>query len=130
MIISTNSSGSLRPEITPGNIVVISDHINFQFNNPLMGPNDEDFGSRFVSLEDAYDVELRRIAQEAAKKRNIALREGIYAVSYTHLRAHETKANLVCRLLLENKKKTTLHNVTQYSKCTIKNEYYTYLRNQ
>lgn len=78
ILIITNAAGSLRPEVTPGNLVLVNDHINFQFNNPLVGPNDNEFGPRFVSMEDAYDPALRKQFLELAKKLNISLTEGVY----------------------------------------------------
>lgn len=77
-LLATNSSGSLRKEVTPGNLVVINDHINYQFRNPLVGPNEEEFGPRFVGMEDAYDVELRAMIHKAGGKLNIPLTEGVY----------------------------------------------------
>ncbi len=76
--LATNAAGSMRQEVGLGSLVVLKDHINFQFNNPLVGPNDEEFGGRFVSLEDAYDPQLRRELLEIAKSLNIELTEGIY----------------------------------------------------
>ena len=55
----TNAAGSLRPEAGPGSLVALTDHINMQGFNPLMGLNDEEVGPRFPSLSDAYDPELR-----------------------------------------------------------------------
>lgn len=78
IMISTNSSGSMREDITPGSLVLIKDHINFQFKNPLVGPNDGEFGPRFVSMDDAYDSELREIFIQSAKRLGIDLNEGIY----------------------------------------------------
>ncbi len=77
-LIITNSAGSLRQEVGPGNLVLIRDHINFQFTNPLVGPNDDEFGPRFPAMEDAYDPKLRLKAQEIAKDLNIPLSEGVY----------------------------------------------------
>jgi xanthosine phosphorylase len=77
-LILTNSSGSLRPELTPGNLMEITDHINLQGKNPLVGENDDEFGPRFVPMENAYDLELRTILQATAKKLQIPLAQGIY----------------------------------------------------
>ena len=68
----------MRPEVGPGEIMMITDHINLQPGNPLAGPNDESVGPRFVSLENAYDVDLREKALTVAKKLNILLHEGVY----------------------------------------------------
>ncbi len=77
-LIATNASGSLRPEVTPGSLVLIKDHINFSFNNPLVGPNDDDIGPRFIGLDDAYDTDLRDQFKGLAAELNIPLTEGVY----------------------------------------------------
>lgn len=77
-IIATNAVGSLRPEVVPGSLVLITDHINFQFTSVLAGANDEEFGERFVPMGDAYDLELRDKFLSCAKKINLDLHEGVY----------------------------------------------------
>lgn len=74
----TGASGSLRPEMGAGEIMMINDHINFQPGNPLVGPNDESIGPRFISLENAYDENLRSIMSNVAARLNIPLSEGVY----------------------------------------------------
>ncbi len=74
----TNSAASLRPDVTPGNLVLINDHINFQFNNPLVGANDENVGPRFPALTDAYDPSLRNQLKQLGANLDIQLREGVY----------------------------------------------------
>jgi xanthosine phosphorylase len=78
MLLSTNAVGSLRTEHGPGNLMVIEDHINFTFQNPLTGPNDDEFGERFVSMDNAYDAELRQKLLATAKKLNIQLSSGVF----------------------------------------------------
>jgi len=77
-LIITNAAGSTREEIEAGEIVLITDHINFISNNPLVGPNDEEFGPRFVSMENAYDKRLREELLLTAKECNISLHTGVY----------------------------------------------------
>ena len=77
-LIVTGAVGSMRPEMGPGEIMMITDHINFQFGNPLVGPNDESIGQRFVSLENAYDADLREKVLTVAKRINIMVHEGVY----------------------------------------------------
>ncbi|MBA2653642.1 MAG: purine-nucleoside phosphorylase [Gammaproteobacteria bacterium] len=77
-IILTNAAASLRKEVTPGNLVLISDHINFQFQNPLVGANDDSFGPRFPSLQNAYDSEFMEIASQTASELNINISTGVY----------------------------------------------------
>lgn len=77
-LITTAAVGSLRAEAGPGEIMLINDHINFQPGNPLLGPNDESIGPRFVSLENAYDEDLRETFTKVADKLNIPVHEGVY----------------------------------------------------
>jgi xanthosine phosphorylase len=77
-VIITAAAGSLREDIAPGEIVLINDHINFQPGNPLLGPNDESMGPRFVSLEGAYDPGLMTIFKRSAERLNISVTEGVY----------------------------------------------------
>ncbi len=78
-IIITNASGSLRPEVTPGQLVLINDHINFQWHNPLAGiRNDDAFGSRFISMDQVYDQQLLKQSKQHAEKLNIPIAEGVY----------------------------------------------------
>jgi len=78
MLLATNAVGSMREEIQPNELVLIKDHINFQFNNPLVGTRDSEFGSPFVSMDDVYDPELRKKFLELAKNLGIKLHEGVY----------------------------------------------------
>jgi xanthosine phosphorylase len=78
LLINTNAAGSLRKEVGTGSLMLITDHINFQFVNPLTGSNDDEFGERFVPMENAYDQELRKKILTIAKRINIELPEGIY----------------------------------------------------
>ncbi|MBL4647734.1 MAG: purine-nucleoside phosphorylase [Gammaproteobacteria bacterium] len=77
-LIVTNASGSLNEGVSPGSLMTISDHLNFQFNNPLVGHNDPQFGERFVPLNDAYDHDLRQQVHRLADELNIHLHEGVY----------------------------------------------------
>lgn len=78
VLIATCASGSLREEVTAGELMMVTDHINFQPGNPLVGPNDESIGPRFVSMDDAYDEGLQAIMSEAAARLNIPLHKGVY----------------------------------------------------
>jgi xanthosine phosphorylase len=77
-LVVTNAAASLRAEVTPGNLVAISDHINLQFTNPLIGENDEDFGPRFPAMDNAYDKTLREKLMATAKKLAIPIHQGTY----------------------------------------------------
>lgn len=78
-LILTNAAGSLNTELTPGSLMVISDHINLMGVNPLIGRNDERFGPRFPDLTSTYDPDLQSIVMEEANGLNIDMRRGIYA---------------------------------------------------
>ncbi|MGL5742492.1 MAG: purine-nucleoside phosphorylase [Legionella sp.] len=76
--IATNASGSLREDVGPGELMIISDHINLQPSNPLIGPNDDEFGTRFYPLDNAYDKKMRDELLSIAAKNSIKLTEGVY----------------------------------------------------
>ena len=82
--ILTNAAGGIRPEYQIGDLVLLSDHINALGFNPLIGPNESRFGDgiktglRFFDMTQAYSVELRAMAHEAARAYGFALREGVY----------------------------------------------------
>ena len=77
-LIVTNAAGGVNPDFTPGDLMMIKDHINFFGTNPLIGRNDEEQGPRFPDLSFAYDVEYQKLIQEAASELNIPLKEGVY----------------------------------------------------
>lgn len=76
--IATNASGSLREEVGPGELLLVNDHINLQPGNPLVGPNEDDFGPRFYPLDNAYDRVTRDKFLQIAKNEDIRLHEGVY----------------------------------------------------
>ena len=78
ILVLTNAAGSLRPEVGPGRLMAITDHINLTGHNPLAGPNDEAIGPRFPSLRDAYDPALRAELHAAADELGIDLADGVY----------------------------------------------------
>ena len=78
MLILTNAAGSLRPEIEPGAIALIEDHINLLGQNPLVGPHDAAAGPRFPDMSEVYDRELGERARRVAERLGIALRSGVY----------------------------------------------------
>ena len=78
LLVLTNAAGSLRPEVGPGSLVAISDHINLLGFNPLTGPNDDSVGPRFPSLAGAYDAALRERLHAAAGALGTELHDGVY----------------------------------------------------
>jgi purine-nucleoside phosphorylase len=77
-IIVTNAAGGINLNYSEGALVVLRDHINLQGTNPLIGLNDDRFGSRFPDMTRAYDPEFRRFVAEAGKKLELSLHEGVY----------------------------------------------------
>lgn len=75
-LILTNAAGSLRPDIAPGDCMLLSDHINFSGLNPLIG---EPTDARFVPMTDAHDPAMRSGLKSAAEAEGIKLPEGVYA---------------------------------------------------
>jgi xanthosine phosphorylase len=75
----TNAAGSARAEYPPGSVVAITDHINLTGTNPLIGPNDDNWGPRFPDMHNAWDSELRENLIACAKEEDIKLGTGIYA---------------------------------------------------
>ena len=78
-VILTNAAGAVNVGFAPGDLMLITDFINFSGKNPLTGPNVDELGPRFPDMSRAYDKRLRAIAAEAALERGITLREGVYA---------------------------------------------------
>ncbi|MBV9611999.1 MAG: purine-nucleoside phosphorylase [Acidobacteriaceae bacterium] len=78
-VVLTNAGGAINPDYHKGALVLITDHINLQGTNPLVGPNDPQLGPRFPDMTQAYSPELREIAFETARELGIPLHEGIYA---------------------------------------------------
>jgi len=81
ILLTTNAVGSLRVEHGPGSLMAIEDHINFTSQNPLIGPNDDEFGERFVSLDNAYDSDLRQKLLSVAQKINVPLNTGVFVAT-------------------------------------------------
>lgn len=77
-LVVTNASGGIRSGFGAGTLMLLSDHLNLMFRNPLIGPV-VDGEERFPDMTEAYDVGLRRLAKEAAARLKIPLEEGVYA---------------------------------------------------
>ncbi|MGD6841470.1 purine-nucleoside phosphorylase [Bacillus infantis] len=78
ILIVTNAAGGVNESFAPGDLMLISDHINNMGSNPLIGPNDSKLGVRFPDMSEAYSRELRQQAREIAGKLNISIQEGVY----------------------------------------------------
>jgi purine-nucleoside phosphorylase len=78
-LVVSNACGGMNPLWAPGDLVLLSDHINLLGDNPLVGPNDERLGERFPDMSAPYDPVLRSLARAIALELGITLREGVYA---------------------------------------------------
>jgi purine-nucleoside phosphorylase len=81
MMFVTNAAGGVNPDFVPGDVMLITDHLNLigmTGANPLMGPNIDELGPRFPDMSQAYDRQLMDLARQVASKEGITLREGIY----------------------------------------------------
>jgi len=78
ILICTNAAGGANRSFTPGDLMIIVDHINWMFDNPLMGPNDDELGTRFPSMGRSYPWELVELAQKAAASVDVKVQRGVY----------------------------------------------------
>lgn len=76
--ILTNAAGAVNKEYTPGDVMIICDHLNLAGASPMRGPNVPEFGRRFFDISDMYTASLRELAKERAKHTNLTVREGVY----------------------------------------------------
>jgi len=76
-LIVSNAAGGIRPTFAPGDLMLIRDHINFMFRNPLIGPVDAG-ETRFPDMSSPYDPDLGALARDVARREQIALQEGVY----------------------------------------------------
>jgi purine-nucleoside phosphorylase len=74
----SNAAGGINPNFSQGDLMLIRDHINFTGQNPLIGPNEAQFGPRFQDMTTAYDSSLRDAAKAIGQKNNLSLQEGVY----------------------------------------------------
>ncbi len=74
----TNAAGGVNESFEPGNLMLITDHINNTGQNPLMGPNDNEQGVRFPDLSQAYDRKLQGLAKDVAAELSLDLKAGVY----------------------------------------------------
>lgn len=78
-VVVSNAAGGMNPVFRRGDLMLVSDHINLQGANPLVGPNHEAWGPRFPDMSEPYDVLLRQIARRSAAKVATPMHEGVYA---------------------------------------------------
>ncbi|KOO44027.1 purine-nucleoside phosphorylase [Priestia koreensis] len=80
-VIVTNAAGGVNESFNPGDLMIISDHINNLGDNPLIGKNDGELGVRFPDMSEAYSKNLRELAKKTAAKLEIAVQEGVYVAN-------------------------------------------------
>ena len=97
-LVVTNAAGGINEKFRPGNLMLITDHINLMGANPLTGPNVEELGVRFPDLSEAYDRAMRDVALAAAERLGIRLVQGVYVGLAGP--SYETPAEIrMCRIL-------------------------------
>lgn len=92
-LIITNAAGAVSGEFTPGELMFITDHINFMGTNPLIGANDDTLGTRFPDMSEVYNEELIDLAENIAEKLGISYQKGVYVA--TTGPSYETPAEIV-----------------------------------
>ena len=80
-LIITNAAGAINKSFRPGDLMVITDHINLMGSNPLIGPNDEEFGTRFPDMSEIYDKQLIKVVDGVARALKIDIKHGVYVAS-------------------------------------------------
>lgn len=80
-LLVTNAAGGINTSYQAGTLMLISDHLNMTGRNPLLGANDDRFGTRFPDMSKVYSAGLRNIAKEVAKQQGVTLQEGVYVGS-------------------------------------------------
>ncbi|MBC1501668.1 purine-nucleoside phosphorylase [Listeria weihenstephanensis] len=78
-LIITNACGAVNTDFNPGDLMLITDHINLTANNPLMGPNNPELGVRFLDVSEVYSKALRGVVKDVAADQNVTIQEGVYA---------------------------------------------------
>jgi purine-nucleoside phosphorylase len=78
-VVISNAAGGLNPDFKAGDLMVIADHINFTGQNPLVGPNQDDWGVRFPDMTEPYNRDLIELAEKTALSEAIKLHKGVYA---------------------------------------------------
>ncbi len=77
-LIVSNAAGGMNPNFKPGDIMLIKDHINFFPGNPLIGPNDNNWGDRFPDMYEVYNKGYQQLAKDVALEQGLRLQEGVY----------------------------------------------------
>ena len=78
VLVMSNAVGGMNPQLGPGDITVITDHINLMGDNPLIGPNDDRLGVRFPDMSAPYNLDLLALAESTALELGMSLRRAVY----------------------------------------------------
>jgi purine-nucleoside phosphorylase len=78
-LVITNAAGAVNQAFRPGELMVITDHLNFTGKNPLVGPEEQELGPRFPDMTEAYVPKLIEVCETAARGIGLNLRKGVYA---------------------------------------------------
>lgn len=81
LLIVTNAAGGVNEEFQPGDLMIITDHLNHMGDNPLIGPNDDELGVRFPDMSEPYSKKYIAIAKKVAAQEKLLLREGVYVAN-------------------------------------------------
>jgi len=78
-VLVTNAAGGLDPSWAAGDLMIVTDHLNLMYHHPLIGPNEDELGTRFPDMTNAYDATLRKKLAAVSEREKLPLREGVYA---------------------------------------------------
>lgn len=78
IVLLATAARSVSPQSSAGDLMLVTDHINFQGQNPLIGPNVEEWGPRFPDMTEPYDARLRQLAGQAAREEGLSLNKGVF----------------------------------------------------
>jgi purine-nucleoside phosphorylase len=92
VLILTNAAGGVNVKLTPGMLMVMDDHINLLGSNPLVGPNEDQFGPRFPDMTEVYSKRLRGLADSVARGQGLQIGHGVYVA--VHGPSYETPAEI------------------------------------
>jgi purine-nucleoside phosphorylase len=93
ILILTNAAGGIIVDLAPGMLMVMDDHINLLGSNPLVGPNEDQFGVRFPDMSEVYSRRLRGLADTVARAQRLRIGHGIYVA--VHGPSYETPAEIM-----------------------------------
>ncbi|KAK6015911.1 purine nucleoside phosphorylase I, inosine and guanosine-specific [Ostertagia ostertagi] len=122
MVVS-NAAGGVNPKFKYGDLMLIKDHIflpGLAGFSPLVGLNDGRFGARFVSVHDAYDKSLRKLAKDIARRQGILLHEGVYCMSGGPQYESPAEVMMFKTVGADALGMSTCHEVTVATQCGIK----------